>query len=124
MDSVEDYAIQWTIGEMDDLDTLSERVKSVRSLIQIIIKKLSGSIRTRSTSIFKDPNATKHLYLLTVFDTVEICGLQIFSSTVPPNSNINKLPKKSLQMPRGNQNPYIKEEQTIQWPKEKVHTYL
>jgi hypothetical protein len=27
----------------------------VRSLIQIIIKKLSGSISTRSTSIFKEP---------------------------------------------------------------------
>ena len=29
--------------------------------------------------------------------------------------------KKSLKKPkRGNQNPYIKEEQTTQWPKEKV----
>ena len=27
---------------------------------------------------------------------------------------------KSLKMPRGNQNPYIEEEQTTQWPKEKV----
>ena len=36
----------------------------MRSLIQIIIKKLSGSMSTRSTSIFKDPNGAKHLYLL------------------------------------------------------------
>ena len=29
--------------------------------------------------------------------------------------------KKSLKIPKGgNQNPYIEEEQTIQWPKEKV----
>ena len=29
--------------------------------------------------------------------------------------------KKSLKIPRGgNQNPYIEEEQTTQWPKEKV----
>ena len=31
------------------------------------------------------------------------------------------LTKKSLKIPKGgNQNPYIKEEQTTQWPKEKV----
>jgi len=27
---------------------------------------------------------------------------------------------KSLKIPKGNQNPYIEEEQTTQWPKEKV----
>jgi hypothetical protein len=27
--------------------------------------------------------------------------------------------KKSLKIPKGNQNPYIYEEQTTQWPKEK-----
>jgi hypothetical protein len=31
-----------------------------------------------------------------------------------------QLYKKSLKMPKGNQNPYIEEEQTKQWPKEKV----
>ena len=65
MDSVEDYARQWEKREKEDLDTLSEWVKSVRSLIQIIIKrKLSGSMSTRFTSIFKDPNVAKHLSLL------------------------------------------------------------
>ena len=28
--------------------------------------------------------------------------------------------KKSLKIPKGNQNPDIEEEQTTQWPKEKV----
>jgi hypothetical protein len=51
MDSVEDYASQWAKREKEDLDTLSEWVKSVRSLIQIRIKKLSGSMSTRSKSI-------------------------------------------------------------------------
>ena len=50
--------------EKEDIDTLSEWVKSVRSLIQIRNKKLSGSMRTRSTSIFKDPNVARHLSLL------------------------------------------------------------
>ena len=60
MDSVEDYARQWTKREKEDLDTLSEW-----SLIQIrIFNKLSGSMSTRSTSIFKDPNVAKHLSLL------------------------------------------------------------
>jgi hypothetical protein len=65
MDSVEDYARQWVKREKEYLDTLSEWVKSVRSLIQIRIKrKLSGSMRNRSTSNFKDPNVAKHLSLL------------------------------------------------------------
>jgi hypothetical protein len=37
MDSVEDYVRQWVKHEKEDLDTLSKWVKSVRSLIQIII---------------------------------------------------------------------------------------
>ena len=53
MDSVEDYDRQWAKPEKVDLDTLSEWVKSVGSLIQITIKKLSGSMSTRSKSINK-----------------------------------------------------------------------
>ena len=55
MDSVEDYArkLQWAKREQEDLDTPSEWVKSVRSFIQIRIKKLSGSMSTRSKSINK-----------------------------------------------------------------------
>ena len=64
MDSVEDYARQWTKREKEDLDILSEWVKSVRSLIQIRINKLSGSMSSRCTSIFKDPNVAKHLFFL------------------------------------------------------------
>jgi hypothetical protein len=64
MDSVEDYARQWTKHEKEDLDILSEWVKSVRSLTQIRIKKLSGSMSSRCTSIFKDPNVAKHLFFL------------------------------------------------------------
>ena len=37
MDSVEDYVRQWVKHEKEDLDTLSKWVKTVRSLIQIII---------------------------------------------------------------------------------------
>ena len=65
MDSVEDYARQWAKREKENLVILSEWVKSVRSLIQIRIKKkLNGSMSIRSTSIFMDPNVAKHLSLL------------------------------------------------------------
>jgi hypothetical protein len=60
MDSVEDYARQWAKREKEDVDTLSEWIKAVRSLIQIRIKKLNGSINAHATSIFKDPNVAKH----------------------------------------------------------------
>ena len=62
--SVEHYARQWAKREKEDLDTLSEWVRSVRPLIQIRIKKLSGYMSTRSTSAFKDPNVAKHMSLL------------------------------------------------------------
>ena len=43
MDSVENYSRQWAERENDADDTLFEMVKSVRSLIQIIIiKNLMG----------------------------------------------------------------------------------
>ena len=44
MDFVQDYDRQWAKREKEDLDTLSEWVKSVRSLIQIRIKKTQHSL--------------------------------------------------------------------------------
>ena len=65
MDSVADCARQWAKREKEDLDILSEWVKSVRSLIQIKIKKNPQWVMsTRSISTFKDPNVAKHLSLL------------------------------------------------------------
>ena len=65
MDTVEDYTRQWEKREKEDLDILFEWVKSVRSLIQIRFKKkLSGSMSTRSTSIFNTPNVAELLSLL------------------------------------------------------------
>jgi hypothetical protein len=64
MDSAEEYARQWTKPEKEDLYTLSEWGESVRSLIQIRIKTVSGFMNIRSTSIFKDPNVAKHMTLV------------------------------------------------------------
>ena len=51
MDSVEDYARQWAKREKKDFDSLSEWVKSVRSLIQIRIKKNSMGLYEHSLYI-------------------------------------------------------------------------
>ena len=64
MDSVEDYARQWAKREKEDVDTLSEWVKAVRSLIQIRIKTLNGSIKLMQDLFSKDPNVAKHLSYL------------------------------------------------------------
>ena len=61
MDSVENYARKWEKCEKEDLDTLYEWVKSVRSLMQIIIKKLIGSMSTHYTLIFRDSSVAMHL---------------------------------------------------------------
>ena len=61
MDAVEDYARKWTKREKEQLDTLSEWVKSVRSLIQIRISKLRRSMSKRGKSVFSNPDAAKTL---------------------------------------------------------------
>ena len=62
MDAVEDYARQWAKREKEDeIDTLSEWVKAVRSLIQIRISKLKGHMSTNAKSIFKDPEVIETL---------------------------------------------------------------
>jgi hypothetical protein len=62
MNSVTNYARQWTKREREYMDTISEWAIAVRSLIQIIIKKkLMG---TRATSIFKYLNVAKQMHLL------------------------------------------------------------
>ena len=61
MDSVEDYARQWAKREKVDANTLSEWIKAVRSLIQIRIRKLSESLKTDGSSIFKDRDVLKDL---------------------------------------------------------------
>ena len=53
IDAVEDYARQWANREKEDVDTLSEWIKAVRSLIQIRIKKLNGSTNSHLHQFLK-----------------------------------------------------------------------
>jgi hypothetical protein len=46
MDSVAEYARRWIISEEEELDTLTERNKSIRKLLKPHIHYLSGKMRT------------------------------------------------------------------------------
>jgi len=72
MDSVEDYVRQWAQRQTEDLDTLSECGKSVRSSIQIRIKILNGpmsickhqSLKTRMLLNTRLTSMTNMLFFL------------------------------------------------------------
>ena len=61
MDSVEDYARAWAKREKVQLDTLSEWVKAIRSLVQRRIHKLKNCVNNRPKSVFKDKQAMRCL---------------------------------------------------------------
>ena len=64
MDSVEDYARRWAKHEEVDLDTLSEWIKGVRSMLKSRIRKLKGTMRTNFPSVFSNPEVTSELQRL------------------------------------------------------------
>jgi hypothetical protein len=61
MDSVEDYARKWARLEKVEPDTLSEWVKSIRSLIKRRIGSLRIRMSTRTTNVFNEPDVTNTL---------------------------------------------------------------
>ena len=61
MNSCEEYARRWTKREEVELDTLSEWLKSISSLLKKRIRRLSRSFRNRHHSVFRDPNVVKEL---------------------------------------------------------------
>ena len=61
MDSVEEYARRWTKSEGEELDTLSEWIKSIRKLLKSRIHLLSGKMRTIYPSVFEKPEVVNEL---------------------------------------------------------------
>ena len=55
MNSVEEYARRWTKSVGEELDTLSEWIKSIRKLLKSRIDHLAGEMRTIYPSVFKKP---------------------------------------------------------------------
>ena len=74
MDAVEDYARKWIKREKEDIDSLSERLKAVRSLIVKRLIPLNRSMSANSTSVFKDPDVAKTLS--TIYDKYVCTGRQ------------------------------------------------
>ena len=64
MDFVEDYARIWAKRDKNDVHTLSELVKAVRSLIQIRISKHKTSMSKKATSIFKNLDVAETLSII------------------------------------------------------------
>jgi hypothetical protein len=61
MDFVEECARRWTKSEGEELDTLSEWIKSIRKLLKSRIHYLSGRMRTIYPSVFKKPEVLNEL---------------------------------------------------------------
>ena len=61
MDSVEEYARRWAKKEDVEVDTLSEWVKSVMSLVNRCVSVLSRTISRRHESVFGDPDVAAEL---------------------------------------------------------------
>ena len=64
MDAVEDYERKWIKREQEDTDSLSEWIKNVRSLILKRMKILSRSMSVSATSVFKDLDQVKSLFII------------------------------------------------------------
>ena len=61
MDSVEEYARRWAKKEDVKVDTLSEWVKSVMSLVNRRVSVLSRTMSRRHQSVFDDPDVAAEL---------------------------------------------------------------
>jgi hypothetical protein len=60
MDAVEDYARRWIKREVDqdpELESLSDWVRTIRSLVQGRIHKLKNCVNSRPKSVFKGQEA-------------------------------------------------------------------
>jgi hypothetical protein len=66
MGSVEEYARRWTTSEEEELDTLSEWIKSIPKLLKSRIHHLSGKMHTIYPSVFKKPEVVNELRRLHV----------------------------------------------------------
>ena len=61
LDSVEEYARRWAKKEEVEVDTLSEWVKSVMSLVNRCVSVLSRTMSRRHESVFDDPDVAAEL---------------------------------------------------------------
>ena len=61
MNFVEDYARHWAKEEDVEVDTISEWLKSIASLVNMRISILSAKLLTRCKSVFDNPHVSAEL---------------------------------------------------------------
>ena len=61
MNSVEDYARRWVKYEKEELDTLSEWIKSIRRILKSRIRHIRRKVRTIYPSVFRKPEVINEL---------------------------------------------------------------
>jgi GTP1/Obg family GTP-binding protein len=61
MHSVEDYARRWAKSEKEELDSLSEWVKSIRSILKSRIEHVRSKMRTNYPSALNKPEVIREL---------------------------------------------------------------
>jgi hypothetical protein len=61
MNSVDDYAKRWAKREKEELDTLSEWVKSIRGMLKSRIRNIKSKVRTIYPSVFSTPEVRNEL---------------------------------------------------------------
>ena len=61
MDAVEDYARKWAKREKEDIETLSDWIRTIKSLILSRLRRLKTSMNSKAKSIFDDPFVSKTL---------------------------------------------------------------
>ena len=64
MNSMEEYARRWTKSEREELDTLSEWIKTIRNLLKFLIHHLTGKMCTIYPSVFKKLEVVNELHRL------------------------------------------------------------
>ena len=73
MEAVEDYARRWIKREVDqdpELESLSDWIRTIRSLVQGRIHKLKNCVNSRPKSVFKDQEAQR---LAVIFSHHQVC---------------------------------------------------
>ena len=64
MDAVEEYARKWAKREQEQVETLSDWIRSIKSLILARMRRIKTSMSTNAKSIFDDPTVIKTLSYL------------------------------------------------------------
>ena len=64
MNSVEDYARRWVKYEKEELDALSEWIKSIRRILKSRIRQICTKVRTIYPSVFRKSEVINELHRL------------------------------------------------------------